>query len=480
MKFIINNALKLFFIVVVINAICNSYYELHYDEAYYWVYSKNLALSYFDHPPLIAYIIKLFNFLPLSEFGVRLPALILNTITCILAYFLSKRIFNKLIAQIALLLYIASPFIEGAFFLITPDVPLLFFWLLTLYCLYIGIFENKIKYLYFAGISCGFALLSKYIAILLLPSTFIYLIVSNKYRKLLVKKDIYLSLFISVFVFSPVIIWNYQHNWTSFLFQFHHGVSSSYFKITFDNLLDYLSGQILISNCILFFSLTYFIIKDYKLIFSDEKLKFLFIFFIIPFITFFYFSLNKHMEANWAIISYISGYILLARLIVIHNKPNLIKYSLLVIAIIFIIFKSMIFWFPAKFYDKVPNLKQFAGNKILIEKFSKEINNDNIIFACDYGDAAKISFYYNKINNIYKQIYVLDDEPFSNAYRYFESNKLNIKNLDYKNIVYICSAKDDKALEIAQKTFDNLSLSKKLVSINKIGANTLYVYMIYK
>jgi hypothetical protein len=32
---------------------------LHPDEAYYWLWSRHLALSYFDHPPMIAYLIKL-------------------------------------------------------------------------------------------------------------------------------------------------------------------------------------------------------------------------------------------------------------------------------------------------------------------------------------------------------------------------------------------------------------------------------------
>ena len=31
------------------------------DEAHYWVYSKFLDLSYYDHPPIIGYIIKFFT-----------------------------------------------------------------------------------------------------------------------------------------------------------------------------------------------------------------------------------------------------------------------------------------------------------------------------------------------------------------------------------------------------------------------------------
>src|SRR5208282_2582907 len=31
---------------------------LSFDEAYYWLWSKHLAASYFDHPPAIAYAIR--------------------------------------------------------------------------------------------------------------------------------------------------------------------------------------------------------------------------------------------------------------------------------------------------------------------------------------------------------------------------------------------------------------------------------------
>ena len=66
------------------------------DEAHYWVYSKFLDLSYYDHPPMIGYIIKLFtDVFGINEFAVRLPSVIIFVITSWLFFLCIKKIFNE-------------------------------------------------------------------------------------------------------------------------------------------------------------------------------------------------------------------------------------------------------------------------------------------------------------------------------------------------------------------------------------------------
>ena len=43
--------------------------ELFHDEAYYWMYSKYPDWGYFDHPPLVAMLIKIGNFINLGGGG---------------------------------------------------------------------------------------------------------------------------------------------------------------------------------------------------------------------------------------------------------------------------------------------------------------------------------------------------------------------------------------------------------------------------
>ncbi len=102
-----------FLVIVLVNAICNTKLQLHYDEAYYWVYGQNLSLSYYDHPPMIGYFIRLFSILGNSEFAVRATNLFLTTITVITIYKLAQRMFGQKVADIAILLALASPLIEA-------------------------------------------------------------------------------------------------------------------------------------------------------------------------------------------------------------------------------------------------------------------------------------------------------------------------------------------------------------------------------
>jgi hypothetical protein len=51
--------LALVLAMVVLCCLVARHIELETDEAYYWLWSRHLAISYFDHPPMIAYLIRL-------------------------------------------------------------------------------------------------------------------------------------------------------------------------------------------------------------------------------------------------------------------------------------------------------------------------------------------------------------------------------------------------------------------------------------
>ena len=62
-------------------------------------------------------------------------------------------------------------------------------------------------------------MLSKYTAILLPVSAFIFLIGCDAHRHWLVRIQPWLAVAIGLLIFSPVIYWNSQNEWISFLFQ---------------------------------------------------------------------------------------------------------------------------------------------------------------------------------------------------------------------------------------------------------------------
>jgi len=97
--------------------------ELFDDEAYYWVCSRFLDWGYFDHPPMIALLIRIGSFIFPSELGVRIFSVILSIFSIYLIENLTKPQNKKLFYSIILNILMFQ--IGGI--LATPDIPLFFF-----------------------------------------------------------------------------------------------------------------------------------------------------------------------------------------------------------------------------------------------------------------------------------------------------------------------------------------------------------------
>ncbi|MGI9546085.1 MAG: 4-amino-4-deoxy-L-arabinose transferase, partial [Flavobacteriaceae bacterium] len=65
-------------LLFLLNLVQAYYTDLIYDEAYYWYYSKALAWGYFDHPPMVAFLIKLGSYFFEGEIGVRLMSCVFS------------------------------------------------------------------------------------------------------------------------------------------------------------------------------------------------------------------------------------------------------------------------------------------------------------------------------------------------------------------------------------------------------------------
>jgi len=191
------------------------------QEAYYWSWSREPALSYFDHPPLASYSIWLTTMLfGQTIFGIKFAAVL---------WFLGLNIFwGRLVQEMfdnadqtfwTVLALNATIVFELYGFVLTPDTPLLFAWTACIYALWKLVKTDHPKWWYLAGFFMGLAWLSKYSGIVLVPSVLLFIMVSKQQRKWLLTPHPYLAVGISILVFAPVLIWNAQHDWVSFAFQ---------------------------------------------------------------------------------------------------------------------------------------------------------------------------------------------------------------------------------------------------------------------
>src|SRR5678816_3593897 len=103
MKSLLRKYHRLFFYAswIILTFIQSAFTELLDDEAYYWVYSRFLDWGYFDHPPMIALMIKAGYSLFPNPFGLRLFTVLMSTATLIMIDSLLEKQNYKLFYAIA-------------------------------------------------------------------------------------------------------------------------------------------------------------------------------------------------------------------------------------------------------------------------------------------------------------------------------------------------------------------------------------------
>jgi len=216
---------------------------LTYNESYVVVMARHFSLSYVDHPPLTMWLVSIIRWLTGSEAGVivRLPSMLLFCGTTWLIYRIGETLFNSEAGVYGTLALNLSPlfFLFIGEFAVT-DGPMLFFVVLSNYLLLQALFNPSNKmWLYWlgAGFFAGVAMLAKYNAVFVPFGAGLFLLTQPAYRRWLWHPAPYLALFICAIVFSPVIIWNVQHDWISLTFQGHRALPEGGLKI--DRLLAY-------------------------------------------------------------------------------------------------------------------------------------------------------------------------------------------------------------------------------------------------
>ncbi len=190
------------------------------QEAYYWSWSRRLALSYFDHPPLASWTIRGFTCLfGDGERAVRLAAAFHSGLFFLFLFLAGRRLFGEKVALLATAFGLLAPITALGQVVITPDGPLLSGWAACLYFMVRALDEEDGRWLLAAGLATGLAALGKYTAFLLVPQLGLALLLDRRGRKLIASPWPWLGLLLAGLVFSPVLLWNADRHFVSFLFQ---------------------------------------------------------------------------------------------------------------------------------------------------------------------------------------------------------------------------------------------------------------------
>jgi len=182
-------------------------------EAYYVVWSRFPSLSYYDHPPLVAWIAAVTTFVSRTAFSARLGPVLCSALMGALVYRLAARLFSPRAGFLALAVASTLPVLFFTSFLVNPEGPLAPLWLLSLLLLNDLRDHDEPWRPVVLGLAIGASFLAKYTAVLLVPVALIFLLASVRTRRWFRRPSFYASGLVALAVASPVVIWNYRHHW---------------------------------------------------------------------------------------------------------------------------------------------------------------------------------------------------------------------------------------------------------------------------
>lgn len=231
--------------------------ELGNDEVYYRMYAQQLQWNYFDHPPMVGWLIRLTtaNLFFDNEIFIRLTAIIAAALTSWLFYLSGKKLGNDYTGFLAVAIYTATIYgsiIAGTFIL--PDSPQMVCWAAGLYLLIdiakgIDISRIKKRKVVLFGIMMGLGMLCKIHTSFLWLGLLLYILLYN--RQWLRQPVLYLSGLITLLFFYPVIQWNIDNHFVTYLYHSNR-VNVSKGGIDFTSFLTFAGGQLFYYNPVVF------------------------------------------------------------------------------------------------------------------------------------------------------------------------------------------------------------------------------------
>ncbi len=195
--------------------------DLRTDEAYYWTWSKESVLSFLDHPPMIAWFIRFGTAIfGDTNFGVRFAGIVAMLATQVMLADIVRRVTHDARAIVLAVLMPEAALYYGLLMAkVSPDVALIPFAVAMVWTLIRLADSGDGRWWLAAGIFAGLSLLSKFTALMFLPAVAAFMLVPSWRRRWLLSPYPWAAALIAVALFSPVLIWNGQHDWASFRFQ---------------------------------------------------------------------------------------------------------------------------------------------------------------------------------------------------------------------------------------------------------------------
>lgn len=199
------------------------------DEAYYWSWSRHLSPGYFDHPPMVAWLVRLSTLAGHSPLDIRWLSVLLGALASLGVWRLVIRLTDDGRAALAGAgLVQATLFLGAGAVLVTPDTPLVLFWTLALLALAEVWRTGRGAWWLVVGLCVGLAFISKYTAVFLGLGILLWLAAVPDLRRWFRSPWPYAGGLACLAVMAPVVAWNLEQGGASLTKQFGRAVPRAF------------------------------------------------------------------------------------------------------------------------------------------------------------------------------------------------------------------------------------------------------------
>lgn len=369
-----------FLILFKITAINFTNFNLYGDEAQYWLWSKQIDFGYYSKPPLLAWFLGLYT----KMFGDSFE--ILKLFPIIVYFFISFSVYilclslslTKRSSLLCSTSFLVIPAASLSSFIISTDLLLLLFWIVSLVLLLKTIKTKSTTSFALLGFFLGLAFLAKYAAVYFLICLLLLLTTNNKTFVSFKENIVGCMFFLITFflVLMPNIFWNINNDWLT-LTHTSDNANLKNLNLNFVEPLKFVGSQAFMLGpfMVIFFV---FFLKHFRLDFENY---FLLIFSLPVFFIVLMESFLVRANANWAAPALISLFILMFRLINNH-KPNLIKINFFINYFMAIaLFGSVLISLDNSLFDRIRGIENFSKEISAITKDKDLVVSDRIIFS---------------------------------------------------------------------------------------------------
>lgn len=357
------------------------------DEAYFIVWAKHADFGYYDHPPMVGWILHLLLYLGSAEVVLRLPAILLATLIGWGIYrLLSPR--DEAAAALTATLFLVAP-LNVVNVLVSTDTPLILFAFLSVAALYNALQKNDLFWYALSGVFLGMAFLSKYFAVLLIPGYLAYFVFSDRNKE---KTRGLVVLLLASLPFALInFYWNYTHCWDNILFNLYNRNEGE--QLSVGKVAIFLGTQLYLMTP----PVIWFLFKRRAEL--GEKIKtgqaglFAFVF-LLPMAIFALLSVKKVIGLHWVLAFYPFFYLLLGLYLSREELLKSLKFmawfsALHLAAIAAIALLPMETWKQHKLYDGIVFMFQ---NDAVVEKL-RPYEKSFVLAADGYTPAAIASYH---------------------------------------------------------------------------------------